>query len=173
MNQNQTDETSSFVRVGQIVAPHGIRGGVRVFPLTDFHERFEKGSFLFIRGERYKVTDCAWHKGQARLQLNRVSTVEEAEKLKWEYLEVKAGSRPNLGTDEYLTQDLIGLHAVTPEGEELGPVEDVIASPANDLLVVAGAMIPAVKQFVKRVDLEKGEIVIQPIPGLFGELEEE
>ena len=158
-----------FVRVGQIVATYGTKGGMRVALLTDFLDRFESGRIVFVRGNRHRVISATVFKGQLRLALSGVTTMEGAEAHKWAYIEVPGDARPTLSKDEFMTNDLIGLRAVDPHGRALGKVADVITSPAHDLLVIRSAMVPAVKQFVKRVDLSKGEIVIDPIPGMFEE----
>ena len=77
--------------------------------------------------------------------------------------------RPPLEEGEYLTRDLIGLQAFTPEGEPLGKVDDVVAIPAHDVLVIGELLVPAVDIFVKQVDLEGRRIVLELIPGMRGE----
>ena len=165
-------EAREFVKVGQIVGAHGLKGGVRVATLTDFPERFTIGAVLFINGRRHVITDSAWHKGQARIHISGVKKMEDAEALKWAYLEVPASAIPKLDEDEYMTANLIGLTAITPEGAEIGKVEDVVSSPAHDLIQVGSAMVPAVKEFVKEIDLQKGTITLALIPGMFEEDEE-
>ncbi|MES1227425.1 MAG: ribosome maturation factor RimM [Armatimonadota bacterium] len=163
------NEARDFIKVGQIVGPHGLKGGVRVMSLTDFPERFVVGAVLFVEGRRHVVRDSAWHKGQVRLHLSGLRKMEEAEALKWAYLEVPSSSLPKLEEGEYMTADLIGLTAITPEGDEIGKVDDIVHAPAHDLIQVGDAMVPAVKEFVKQVDLEKGTITLALIPGMLGE----
>ena len=67
--------------------------------------------------------------------------------------------------NEFFTEDLIGLKVVTTDGQELGVVDDVLGAPAQDILVIGEVMIPAVKEFVKEVDLEAGLIRVELIPG--------
>lgn len=162
-----------FTRVGQVVAPHGLKGGLRVASLTDFPERFEPGQAVYLNGRRHAVTAVAWHKGQARIHLSGVRTMEQAEALKWEYLEVPSSSLPKLDEGEFMTRDLLGLTALTPEGVVIGEVEDVLSSPAHDLIQVAGQLVPAVKEFVRDVDLTNRTMTLALIPGMMGEPEAE
>ncbi len=104
------------------------------------------------------------HKGRPLLKLKGIEDVTAAESLQWEYLE--AVGRPELDEDEFLAEDLIGLRAVTSEGEELGEVEDVLPYPAQDVLVIGEIMVPLVKQFVKDIDLEGGTVTVELIPGM-------
>ena len=78
-----------------------------------------------------------------------------------------------LSEDTYYIFELIGLEVITTEGESIGFIEDVYDLPANDVYVVKEKareiLIPAVKEIVKKVDIEKREIVIEPIEGLLEE----
>ena len=158
-------EPDAHIRIGQIVGSFGVHGTVKVEPLTDFAERFAPGAPVFIDSCRREIVSCHWHKGQARLVLEGVGSCEEAEALRWKFLTVPASDRPSLGDGEYLSADLIGLR-VLEGGREIGRVEEVTRTPAHDLLKVNGVLIPFVRQFVKRVDLEEGVIEVELIEGL-------
>ena len=54
-----------------------------------------------------------------------------------------------LPEDTYYVDELVGLMVVTTSGEEIGPILQVLESPANDVYVTARGMVPAVKQFVR------------------------
>lgn len=155
------------VTVGQVVGPQGLRGGFRVECLTDFPERFDRGRLVYIDGVPHKVRSVAWHKGQARIEVEGVESVEDAEALRWHYLTVPAADRPDLDDDEYLATDLVGLTAFDQNGRRLGTVDEVVPSPAHSLLLINGTLVPSVAAFVKEVDLEGRRITINVIPGLF------
>lgn len=157
---------NEWLRVGQITGAFGIKGQVKVLPLTDFGERLDKGVRLRLRDEWVTVESASPQKSQLILKLTGIENRNEAEAAQWAFLEAPAGQRPELEKDEYFTQDLIGLAAETPEGELLGRVDDVQWAPAHDLLVIGGILVPAVKAFVKKVDVAGGKIVIQLIDGM-------
>lgn len=99
------------------------------------------------------------------MKLEEVSTREAAENLKWKYVDVPAADAPNLEPDEFLSADLVGL-AVVEDGVELGVVDEVVRTPAHDLLRIGTTLIPAVKAFIKSVDIARGVIEVSLIPGL-------
>lgn len=71
---------------------------------------------------------------------------------------------------EYLREEIIGLTAVTTEGDVIGRIVDIIDTPAHDVYVVAGNkeyLIPAVREFIAEVRLNKKEIVVKKMEGLF------
>lgn len=142
-----------------------MEGAVKVNPLTDFLERFEAGRTVLIDSRPYVIQSCSWYRGKGRMKLEGVSTREAAENLKWKYVDVPAKDAPILESDEFLSADLVGL-TVVEDGVELGVVDEVVRTPAHDLLRIGATLIPAVKAFIKHVDLERGVIEVSLIPGL-------
>src|ERR1044072_7369141 len=158
--------TPGNVRVGRIVGTHGLKGEMKVQVLTDFVERMDVGRRLRMKGDWITVTGARIHKERLLLTLEGVKSIDDAEALLWEYLEAPSDERPDLDEDEYVTADLVGLDVFTTDGENLGKVADVLLMPAHDVLVVGAIMIPAVKQFVKSVDLGAKRITVELIEGM-------
>ena len=142
-----------------------MKGAVKVSPLTDFLERFEAGRTVLIETRPYVIESCTWYRGKGRMKLKEVTTREAAESLKWKYVNVSAEDAPNLEDDEFLSADLVGL-SVVEHGVELGVVDEVLRTPAHDLLRIGTTLIPAVKAFIKSIDIERGVIEVTLIPGL-------
>lgn len=134
--------------------------------MTDFFERFDPGKVLTIQGAEHEILGARLQGERLVLQIEGVSDRTAAEKLQWEYLEADEDLDVELDEDEYFTADLIGMRVVTEAGEVLGEVEKVLPYPAHDLLVVDGIMIPAVKEFVKQVDLKGRRMVVHLIEGM-------
>lgn len=167
-----------MVRIGQITAPHGVRGEVRVYPLTAFPERWHRLTAVYVGTEAAPrtVQFRGWAKGDMPiLQLGGISDRDQAEKLRGLYLLVPlAGIHPLPDPETFYVFQVRGLAVVDLQGRHLGTVQDVEESPANDLLVVARpgrppARVPMVRAFVVHVDLPGGQIVVNPIPGLLDE----
>ena len=164
--RESSPDSPEFVVIGQIVGPHGVKGGMRVKILTSFPERFEKGRVLYIKGERHKIERAGFHKEQVRIMTDKVTSCEAAEALKWENVSIPAGDDPVLEADEFKTSDLIGLMAVGTGGEKYGVVKDVLPNPAHDIFVLERGLVPVVKQFVKNIDLKSGTVTLELIPGM-------
>jgi len=162
-----------LVSVGQIVGAHGILGEFRVYPLTDFPERFLDTECLYLgnRSRRVEVLSVRQHGNVWLFKIKGVDTREAAEKLRNGYLKIEPDDVVPLPADNYYTYQLIGLTVETDDGQKLGEVSDVITGTGNDLLVVKrpgqrDALIPFVKAFVNRVDINARLIVVSLIPGL-------
>ncbi len=154
------------VPVGRIVGAFGIRGQVKVQPLTDFPERFEPGRSLLLDDEPRKIVSAHWHRMQVRIQFEGLSTVEEADEIRGRTLYVAGEDLPELEKDEYLTRDLVGLKVVDVNYGPLGKVDRVLKGTAQDLLEVGEILIPTVKQFIKSVNLKEGRIEVELIEGM-------
>jgi 16S rRNA processing protein RimM len=161
--------------VGQIVRPHGLRGEVVVDVRTDEPQRrFAVGSVLKADPPAASLTVEAArpHQGRLIVAFDGVPDRTAAEDLRGVLLYVDSDDLPpSDDPDEFSDHELVGLVAVTPDGQRLGEVERIDHAPAADLLVLrrtdgGTALVPFVKQIVPEVDLAAGRVVLTPPEGL-------
>lgn len=156
--------SASYLAVGQIVAPHGIRGEVKVEIMTDFLERYRPGTRLFLGRSTddpdvvpVEVATSRPHQGRMLVRLASVSDRNAAELLRGLYLLVPEEEAMPLGEHENYVHDLIGLQVETDAGQVLGELVEVLFTPANDVYVVQGpsgeVLIPARREVVVSVNL--------------------
>ena len=105
------------------------------------------------------------------LKFKGYDSIDEIEKYKGKDLLITRDLAVKLGPDENFITDLIGLSVVKDDGEELGTLTDVIKTGANDVYEVRMAdgkevLLPAIKECVLNVDLEKGTITVHMMDGL-------
>jgi len=159
-----------LIVVGRVVAPWGVKGEVKVEIMTDFPDRFSPGEEVQIDGRPMNIENSRWHKGRAILKLGTVDSVEAAEKIRGRWLEIPASKLLPLPQDQYYYSQLMGLEVWTTEGQLLGCIASILPTGSNDVYVVQGELgellIPAIEDVVKSVELEKGRIVVELIPGL-------
>ncbi|AHM56528.1 ribosome maturation factor RimM [Peptoclostridium acidaminophilum DSM 3953] len=162
------------VKIGQIVSTQGLKGEMRVYPLTDYLERFEEVEGVFLDADfdkKIKIQKVRYKKNLVILKLEGVDTIEQAEMLRNKYIYVPRESR-ELPEDTYYVDDLVGLKVYLLDGAYVGVMEDVFSTAgANDVYVIKSEegreiMIPAVGEFVKEIDIPGGRIVIDPIEGM-------
>lgn len=150
--------------LGRIVAPHGVRGEVRLKAETDRPEILADLPHLYVNGNRYGLLAVRPHKNVYCLTLAGVTTREAAEALVGAWVEMPREELPPRPEGQYYLVDLIGLRAETPAGEFLGTVEDILQPGANDVFVIRGGergeiLLPALKRFVHAIDLASGRLV--------------
>jgi 16S rRNA processing protein RimM len=162
------------VLIGRVIKPHGLRGEVRIFPETDFPERFEQSDRFLLRLGRKEtwvhVESVRWQGDYLLVRFSGIDTRQDAEQIRNAEVEIPRSWCHHLPEGEYYIADLIGLKVRTQTGESIGKLVDVIHQTAQDIYVIRvdadEILIPAVPQFIKRIDLKKGEIIIDPIEGL-------
>jgi len=161
-----------FITIGQILAPWGVKGKLKVAVITDFPERFTPHSRIYIKRQPMTIDSTEWHKAKAIIKLNTVDSIEEAQKLRGQPIEIPHSQLHPLPEGQYYHFQLIGLEVWTTQGELLGNITDILTAESNDNYVVSGAkgeiLIPAIEDVVKSIDLGKGHIIIEPIEGLLG-----
>ncbi len=164
----------SRVTIGQISRVRGVKGEMVVVPLTDDPQRYLKLDRVTISKEgnvrEFMVEGVREFKGKILLRLKQVEGPEEAKKLVGGFVEIQRNQVVKLHEGRYFVFDIVGLEVVTTEGRRIGKVKEVLSLPGNDVYVVQGEErqydIPALKEIVKKVDLQEGKMIIQPMEGL-------
>lgn len=165
-----------WITIGVVTAPQGVRGAVRVRPLTDFPERFHDLKRVFLlKGKDRTESRVAWVKRHTRglllLKLEGVDDRDGAESWREAEIQLPREEAVPLPEGAYYIFDLVGSEVALTSGERIGELVDVLTTAANDVYVVrrdggAELLIPAVRQIVKAIDTSAGRIVIDPIAGL-------
>lgn len=164
---------TEVLAVGRITRAHGIRGEVAVQSLTEVSDRYAPGSVLSLEdGRTLTVRAARRHQQRLLVKFEEVVDRTEAEGLRGQVLLVPVERSPAIAeTDRFWVHQVVGLEVLTEEGRSLGRIREVRANPANDLWVTdAGALIPAVRAFVRDVDLAAGRVTVHEVPGLFEEV---
>jgi 16S rRNA processing protein RimM len=160
--------------VGAIVGPHGIRGDVKLRPLTEFPERIPQLKELRLRmpdGEetRYRIRSIRDHSGVFVVKLEGVDTRNDAEALRSAQVVIDMADAAPLPEGRYYEHQLIGLRVVTADGEELGVVREIMPGASNDVYVAGNYLIPATHDAIERLAPEEGVIVVRSKSYLEGE----
>jgi 16S rRNA processing protein RimM len=149
------------LEVGRVVKPHGLRGEVVVFPITNVPERFAPGSVLDVDGVEYVIETSRPHQDRWLVRFAGIDDRAGAERLRGASLTGEPHAEPPAG--EVWVHDVIGAEVVDRAGTALGRVTSVEANPAHDLLVLeSGALVPMV--FV--IDQQPGRVVVDLPDGL-------
>lgn len=164
-----------LLKVGIITNTHGLRGEVKVFPTTDDAQRFLDLDTVILDTKTEKKTveieNVRFFKNMVILKMKGFDHINDVEKLRKAELYVTREQAVPLGENEYFIADLIGLCAVSDEGEALGKVADVIQTGANDIYVIrrpeaSDLLVPAIRQCIREVDLKNRSITVHLLPGL-------
>jgi len=159
--------------IGVITKAQGIKGEFRVLPTTDDASRFSLlvGEEIYLDGKAFKLTNARQQKNIVILKLDEVNDRNMAESLTGRKIAIPAEKALPLETDEYYVRDLKGLKVETEEGEELGIIDQILHTNANDVYVIKSPegesfMIPAIKEVVRAVSVREGKVTIRLLDGL-------
>ena len=164
-----------LLQVGAIATTHGVRGEVKVFPTTDDPQRFKKlDRVLLDNGKEkreLKIQSVKFFKQFVIVKFAEINDINDVEQDKGSSLFVTRKQAVKLDKDEYFIADLIGISVIAQKEQLKGILKDVIETGANDVYVIALSdgrelLLPAIKECVLSVDIEKGEMQIRLLDGL-------
>lgn len=157
--------SGKWITVGRIVAPHGVRGDLRVLPETERPAMFKKLKKLFLGGRSYDVRASRPHKNVYIIHLAGVEDRNRAEPLVGTPVEIPAAELPKLPEGEYYYFQLIGLTVVSDTGDTVGTLTEIIETGANNVYAVKTAegkeiYIPAIQSCVLSVQPEEKTMTV-------------
>ena len=164
------DELSDPVVIGVVVAPHGVRGTLRVRALGP-GKHLREGKEPVVAGVRRRISSARQTPKGFLLDLEGVESRTDAQTLRGEQLLLDREELDSTEEGEYYVADLVGLTAVSDAGEVLGTVADTFETAAHEVLVVReeksrqDLYLPFTIEHVPRVDLQTGRIVVRPPEG--------
>ncbi|MFO7929560.1 MAG: ribosome maturation factor RimM [Candidatus Humimicrobiaceae bacterium] len=170
--------------IGVIGKPHGIKGEVFIRLLTDCPETISKGCKLYLNKECNKPVKVESLKSKktkkSEFNLIKFKNIDDrnaAEDLRGKKIYRKEEDTPELGVDHYWQDDLIGCLVHTSGGQYIGRVIDVLENIANNVIVVRvegkkaektirqeQMLVPFVRDYIGKVDIENSKIQIKKIP---------
>lgn len=164
-----------LLQVGVITSTHGLKGEVKVYPTTDYPERFEEIKEVLLDTGRTKmpihIKSVRYFKNLVILKFKEFNDINEIEKYKQCSLWVTRENATPLYEDEYYIADLIGCQTYLEDGSHFGELVDVMETGANDVYVIKTedgkeVLVPAIKDCILDVDVEAEKIVIHLLDGL-------
>lgn len=171
----------NYLRIGEIISLHGIKGEVKVYPATDDVRRYDDLKSFYIVDSidapddvfndisTYEKEGTKYIKNTVILKIKGIDTIEDARNLIKKNIYVKRIDAVKLKDNEYFIVDLIGMSAYLDD-KFLGEIVDVMRTKAHDILVVScegkEILIPFVDVYVSSIDRDARKVRIISIEGL-------
>ncbi len=161
--------------IGKIIGTYGNRGMVKIFPLTDFPDRFLNMDKMTLENDghirEYTVSQVKEHQKYIVVKFDQVADMTMAETLKGSLVKISKDELMPLPEGSFYIFDIIGLEVYSEDGDFIGLVEDVLQTGANDVYVVTDKekkeqkplLVPAIKEVVKEIDIKGGKMIISPM----------
>jgi len=171
---------NEMVIMGRVVAPYGILGWLKIQPSTEYLDGLLDYPTWWIGRQQdtlqagqkaspwreYQVETGKIHADSLLVKLIGIDSREAALALKSQHIAVARQALPALAQDEYYWSDLIGMQVVNLQQHDLGSIQDIFATGANDVIVVKQAdsdrqrLLPFVAQTVQDVDMQKRIVTV-------------
>lgn len=160
-----------IIKLGKITAPQGIKGEVRVYPYTDKPTRFSEIEAVLLDGRRCRIEKARYMKNMVILKLEGIDDRNAAEAMRNRELLLPREELWKQPEDTYFVDDLVGCAVVSEDGAPVGTLKNIHNRPAQDLYEIekedgSSFLLPAVKEFVRHVDVANRIIIIHLIEGL-------
>jgi len=167
------------VTVGRILGAHGIRGELRLLPLTDFPDRFlTMKSLCLYRPDGAFLREAALEKirrheakGTFLVSLEGIVDRDGAESLKGALVQINPEERSALPEGSYWIDDILGLEVFDEAGTRLGAIVEILPTGSNDVYLVEGEEgrrpLPAIAEVIRSVDLENRRLTVRIPEGLW------
>ncbi len=154
-----------FVKAGEIVTTHGVRGEVKVLCWLDDPEMLCEFDRCRIGGKEYIMNEVRVQKTCNLVKLQGINDMDAANALRGKVIELY---REDIDDEVIFADELIGVE-VFADGEMIGKITEVLDYPGNSVYVVKGAyeyMIPAVNSFILSTDVDANRMEVRLIEGM-------
>ena len=167
-----------LIITGKIIGAHGVRGEVKVFPLTDNARRFLSMKKCYLTGAKLEnpvettVVSARIDRGNVLVKFEGVLDRDKAELLRGRFIAVDRKDAVKLKKDNYFITDLKGLKVIDDDRGEVGTVIDCFETGPQFTLEIKrdkkkNLMIPFVKAYCYEVSIEEGFIKCKMPDGLY------
>ncbi len=166
---------TDLITIGEVVKAQGIKGELKVLPLTENPHRFgdlKRIIWLTTDGiqKEYQVSGYRLYNQFVLLKLVGIDDLTAAEALGRGYLYIPKSERPKLPPGRYYHDEIIGLEVWTVSGEYLGVIKSILETGSNDVYSVvkdsSEILIPALKSVIQEISLVEQKMVVELPPGL-------
>ena len=168
---------NDWLRIGSVIRPHGVKGEVKVYPTTDDLTRFSTVGYVYLqRGKakeasRHEIESVKYQNGIVIVKLSGVSDMNEAESLRGTDLYITREQSAPLEAGQFFLADLLDLVVVDESGREIGVVEDILETGANDVFSIRKSdgtelLLPNIPDCILNVDLTSRVMTVCVLPGL-------
>ena len=154
-----------FVKAGEIVTTHGVRGEVKVFCWLDDPEMLCEFDRCRISGKEYKMEQVRVQKSCNLVKFSGIDTMEAAQAMRGKVVELY---REDIDDEVIFADELVDVE-VYADGEMIGKITEVLDYPGNSVYVVKGTyeyMIPAVSHFILSTDLAANRMEVRLLEGM-------
>lgn len=147
-----------YITIGEILRPQGIKGEIKVKPLTDEPERFKKLRVVYIDEKPYRLSGVRSDAAAVFLRMQGVDDRNAAEALRGKHIKIDKVNAVACEENEFYISDVVGCDVVDDDGCVMGVITDILKYGAADVICCKGERgefrFPFLNRVVQRVDVD-------------------
>lgn len=151
------------ILVGKFVNTFGIKGEIKVLPEVEYFDRLKK---IYIDSNEFEISKMRVQKNVYIVKLKNIDEINLIEKYKGKDITINENDKPKPKDGEYFKEDLIGMDVITDDGKDLGKLDDIFNTGANDIYQVGNILLPAIDDVIKQIDIKNNKIIVHILKGL-------
>lgn len=151
------------ILVGKYVNTFGIKGEIKVLPEVEYFDKLKK---IYIDSNEFEIVKMRAQKNIYVVKLKDIDDINLIEKYKGKDIKINESDKPKLKEGEYYKEDLIGMDVITDDGKNLGKLDDIFNTGANDIYQVGDILLPAIDDVIKQIDIKNNKIIVHILKGL-------
>ena len=154
MKKSLKSATNKKIIIGKIGAAHGVRGDMKVYPLTDFPDRFNTIKKAYVDDKEINIISTRYQGNFVVMKVEGVNSREEVARFTNKLLKINRSDVPPL--------DIIGLQVINQDDVVLGEITEILKTGSNDVYITKAKdgrqiLIPALKKkVVTEINIEDG-----------------
>lgn len=153
--------TDKKIIIGKFGATHGIRGDIKVYPLTDFPERFNTIKTAYVDDKEIEISKTRYQKNFVVMKIKGIDNREDAMHFTNKLLKINRADAASLNEGEYYAFDIVGLNVINQDDVVLGEITDILKTGSNDVYITKAKdgrqiLIPALKKVVTEINIQDG-----------------
>lgn len=177
-----TIEGQTYYRVAKLVKSHGVKGEMKIEPLTPYFNLCDWSRDCWVSDRHSKLSlrtilSVRWNGHSGFVTLSGIRDRNDSDNMTGGYLLIEKSKLPVPQEGEYYVHDMIGMNVFTVNGSKIGILSDIREGPSYDWYEVTlddskdKKLIPAVSDFIESLDVAGKKLVIRETPGLLKETE--
>lgn len=151
------------ILVGKYVNTFGIKGEIKVLPEVEYFDKLKK---IYIDSNEFEIVKMRAQKNIYVVKLKDIDDINLIEKYKGKDIKINESDKTKLKEGEYYKEDLIGMDVITDDGKNLGKLDDIFNTGANDIYQVGDILLPAIDDVIKQIDIKNNKIIVHILKGL-------
>jgi 16S rRNA processing protein RimM len=164
-----------LITIGKVIKPFGVKGEMKIEPMTDFPERFTGLTRVYLVSPSGKEVACEvkavrYAGGAPFLLFSGYDSPEKAKAINGWFIKVPEQEAVPLPEGTYYWFELIGMEVVSEAGEKLGTIVDIFETGSNDVYVLKRGRkefyLPATREVIRQVDKKAKRMTVRLPDGL-------